>query len=219
MNPRRFETIFLDYDGTLHDTLRIYAPAFRKAYAYLVKTHGAPEHEWSDKEISQFLGQTPSEMWDQFGGDLSDEAKADASRRISEDMERRIRSGEPRLFPGTLDVLAELKRRGHALVFISNCKNYYLKAHAELFGLDEYFDRMVCSETYTDIEQKHDVLGRVMQDFDAPMVIVGDRHHDIEAGRHHGIHTIGAAYGFGSQSELAAADETIDDIHELLERV
>jgi len=30
-------TIFLDYDGTLHDSLKIYARAFKKAYAYLVK--------------------------------------------------------------------------------------------------------------------------------------------------------------------------------------
>lgn len=49
-------TIFFDYDGTLHDSLRIYALAFKKAYAYLVEEGHTEPKEWSDKEISHWLG-------------------------------------------------------------------------------------------------------------------------------------------------------------------
>jgi len=30
------KTIYFDYDGTLHNSNKIYAPAFRKAYDFLV---------------------------------------------------------------------------------------------------------------------------------------------------------------------------------------
>jgi phosphoglycolate phosphatase len=36
-------------------------------------------------------------------------------------------------------------------------------------------------------------------------VIVGDREHDIIAGKRNGIFTIGVTYGYGSREELAAA--------------
>ena len=29
--------IIFDYDGTLHNSIKIYGPAFRKAYEYLIK--------------------------------------------------------------------------------------------------------------------------------------------------------------------------------------
>ncbi len=215
MDKKRIRTVFLDYDGTLHNSMHIYKPAFLKAYRYLEKHHGAPKREWTYDEISQFLGQTPTEMWNAFGKGLSDEAKNKASSVISEEMRRLIEAGEARLFEGALDTLHILKERGYALVFISNCKNYYMHAHAETFGLDKLFDRMVCSETYPGVEEKHQVLAKTMEDFSEEMVIVGDRTHDIKAGKINGIHTIGAAYGFARQGELDDADQIISNVREL----
>ncbi|MCD8506009.1 MAG: hypothetical protein LRY37_02510 [Alkalibacterium thalassium] len=36
-------TIIFDYDGTLHDSSKIYIPAFKRAYDYLVKNNKAEE--------------------------------------------------------------------------------------------------------------------------------------------------------------------------------
>jgi phosphoglycolate phosphatase len=43
-------------------------------------------------------------------------------------------------------------------------------------------------------------------------VMVGDRHHDVDAGRAHGLHTIGVTWGIGSAAELgeAGADHVVD---------
>jgi len=44
----------------------------------------------------------------------------------------------------------------------------------------------------------------------AATALVGDRIHDIEGGRHNGIVTIGAAWGYGSSEELAHASHICD---------
>ena len=56
----------------------------------------------------------------------------------------------------------------------------------------------------------------------ADTVLVGDRHHDVEAGRAHGIATIGVTWGgFGHRDELAAAGaaaivDTVEELADLL---
>ncbi len=209
-------TIYLDYDGTLHDSLHVYAPAFRKAYEALVKDHGAKDRTWTDEGIKPFLGQTPSEMWANFGGDIGEDAKDKASQLISKHMEKAISEGEARLYDGALETLRTLKARGYKLVFISNCLTYYMEAHAEQFGLEQYFDRMVCSGTYQGVERKADVLMKVREDFPGKAAMVGDRWHDMEAGEKNGLTTIGATYGFGDPDEISDADITINNITDLL---
>ncbi len=216
MNPQKIKTILFDYDGTLHDSLHIYAPAFRKAFDYLVTTHGVEPRSWSDEEISKFLGQTPKEMWNAFGSDIPKAAKDEASSIISQEMERLIKEGKAQLYDGALETLYDLKKKGYILAFISNCRNYYLHAHTNLFGLGKYFEYMVCSESYPGIEAKELVLEKLKPQLEDEMVIVGDRHHDMKAGIYNNIHTIGAAYGFGDDEELKDSDLTINNIKELM---
>jgi phosphoglycolate phosphatase len=54
------------------------------------------------------------------------------------------------------------------------------------------------------------------QGFDE-VVVVGDRVHDIEAGRAVGARTVGCRFGFGGGDELREADWTISDLPSLLD--
>lgn len=47
-------------------------------------------------------------------------------------------------------------------------------------------------------------------------VMVGDRHHDVDAGRAHGLTTIGVLWGMGDAAELAEADHVVETPDELL---
>jgi phosphoglycolate phosphatase len=67
-------------------------------------------------------------------------------------------------------------------------------------------------------ETKDVTLARAMARL-AVGVIVGDRHHDIDAGRAHGITTIGVAWGMGDALELAHADCVVSTPAELVEAV
>lgn len=208
------KTIFFDYDGTIHNSIKIYGPAFRKAYAYLVEQGLAEERDWSDKEISYWLGFNPHEMWKNFTPDLEENIRIKCSTMIGEKMNSLTEKGRPELYEGAIDTLNYLKSKGYRLVFISNCKMSYRDCHNKLFNLEEYFEELVCSEEYNFIP-KYEILEDIKHKYPEKMVIIGDRFHDMEAGKKNGIYTIGCSYGFSLVGELNEADLIIENINEL----
>ena len=76
------KTIFFDYDGTLHNSIAVYAPSFRKAYQFLVEKELAEERLWTDQEISYWLGFNPEEMWQTFMPHLSESLREECSKII-----------------------------------------------------------------------------------------------------------------------------------------
>ena len=208
------KTIFFDYDGTLHDSLYIYAPAFRKAYDYLVEKGLADSREWSKEEISYWLGFNPHDMWKNFMPNISDEVRQICSNIISKSMEQQLEQGDAFLYEGSLETLEYLKGKGYNLIFISNCKKYYKESHNKLFKLDRYFASLVSSEEY-DYIPKYEILKKIKINYPGEMVIIGDRIQDIESGKKNGIYTIGCSYGYGLSGEIDNADYKIKDINEL----
>ncbi|MCU1488129.1 MAG: Haloacid dehalogenase domain protein hydrolase [Actinomycetia bacterium] len=70
-------------------------------------------------------------------------------------------------------------------------------------------------------EAKKVTLGRALDRL-GPVrdaVMVGDRHHDIDAGKAHGLRTVGVLWGIGDAEELraAGADDVVATPHELVE--
>jgi phosphoglycolate phosphatase len=209
------KTIYFDFDGTLHKSVKIYSPAFRKAYDFLVDNKKAEPREWKDEEISRWLGYTRIEMWDDFMKDLDESFKDRAGAIIGREMQDQMLSGKGCLYENTIEVLKTLKQRGFKLVFLSNCSIRYMEAAIDAFNLDDYFDDMVCSEMY-DFIPKHEVLKLIKDKYPVNQVIVGDRFHDIEAGVENGIYTVYCEYGYGEEKEGNMASAKIKDIRELL---
>lgn len=212
---KEIRTIIFDYDGTLHNSIKIYAPAFLKAYRYLVEKGYAEEREWSEKEISCWLGFNSKEMWKAFMPNLPSDIKERCSNIIGEEMKRLVEEGKSFLYEGAIDTLKFLKQKGYILVFLSNCKLNYRDAHNKTFGLDSYFTNLVCSEEHNFIP-KYEILNRIKKSYPEKLVIVGDRNQDMEAGIKNNIYTIGCSYGFADEGELETADVIIDDITDLM---
>ncbi|WP_083258709.1 HAD family hydrolase [Cellulosilyticum sp. I15G10I2] len=211
---KSIKTIFFDYDGTLHNSLTLYAPAFRKAYAFLVANGYADAKTWSDQEIGYWLGFNPQDMWQTFMPKLSEKMREKCSGIIGEEMKHQISETKPFLYEGAEEVLRYLKEKHYHLIFISNCKTYYKEYHTKLFGLDQYFESLICSDEYNFIP-KHEILNKVKDHYPEERVIVGDRKQDMEAGQKNDIYTIGCTYGFAKPGELDRADLKIDDIRAL----
>ena len=106
--------LIFDYDGTLHESLYIYAPAFRLGYAQLVKKGLAPARDFSDTEISRWLGYSSKDMWESFMPELPQSEKDSCSKRIGDEMVRLTLAGKARLYPGTETTLRQLKAAGHS---------------------------------------------------------------------------------------------------------
>lgn len=207
-------SLILDYDGTLHDCIKIYAPAFRLAYGYLVARHLAESREWRDEEIGRWLGFSAADMWNSFAPGLPQAEKDFCSRMIGEEMLRLTESGAARLYPGALSALETLKKQGFRLIFLSNCKRAYMEAHKKQFGLSAYFDGFFCAEDYG-WRPKTEIFPAIREAFGGDFLVVGDRFHDMELAQKYQLGAIGCTYGYGTREELLDAWALAGDVGEL----
>lgn len=208
-------TLIFDYDGTLHNTLRLYGTAFRKAYAMLVEEGYAPEHIYRDEDISKYLGVNAPDMWKDFMPQLPDKIWQKASAMIGKEMIDGVLGGQAVLYDGVGSVLSTLKQQGYRLLILSNCRTAYMDAHRKALGLDRWFDGYFCAEAYGFIP-KEKIFPRLRDAFpDREYLMIGDRDSDFRVGTVNGLRTIGCAYGFGTKEELAPCWAVIRSPEEL----
>lgn len=207
-------TLFLDYDGTLHESLHIYAPAFRHAYQFLVAQQLAPDRTFTDAEIGRWLGYTARDMWQTFLPQLAPQHQAAASRIVGAEMLRLIQQGQARLYPHAIEILQQLRQQQVTLVFLSNCSRPYLDAHRQYFLLDRYFSAFYCIADYP-VTAKWQLYQQIQSQHSGLHIMVGDRQQDMDVAQHAQIPAIGCRYGYGTESEYTNATCTIDDIRQL----
>ncbi|MBQ8961888.1 MAG: HAD hydrolase-like protein [Ruminococcus sp.] len=206
--------LIFDYDGTVHETLRIYEPAFRNTYGWLVENGYAQPKEISSEEIGHWLGYNSTDMWNSFMPGLDPEIKEKARIMLGEDMAERIESGQGALYPGAEEVLLGLREQGHTLIFLSNCRIHYMERHRRAFRLERFFHRFYCCEEFGFIP-KYEIFRRFAPELPGPFIVIGDRFHDIETAAKNGLRSVGCGYGYGTKDELSAADIIINDVKQL----
>lgn len=209
-----FETIIFDYDGTLHESINIYAPAFRRAQNYLVENGLLKNETYTDQEISKWLGYSSKDMWDSFMPNLEPEIKECCSKLIGDSMKLYIKEGKANLYKDALEILELLKKSGYKLIFLSNCKIAYMEAHKAYFNLEKYFDRFYCTEQFSFIP-KYEIFDHIKSEIIGECVVVGDRFQDIEIAKKHNLMSIGCIYGYGNLEELKEATWKIGSILEI----
>lgn len=94
----------------------------------------------------------------------------------------------------------------------------------ETVGLRDAFDAVHAPGLEVRAEPKATTLARALADLapHAPpsaAVMIGDRHHDIDAGRACGTRTVGVTWGIGDAAELGHADQMLDCPDELVPAV
>ena len=119
------------------------------------------------------------------------------------------------LNPGMGDALTELKNSWRLAIVTSKPEPQALIA-IEATGVRHYFDIVVGPHDDSEIS-KAQLLERALREMnelhgDLPALtscwMIGDRHHDIDAGVEVGTHTAGVLWGFGSREELGSAGAT-----------
>lgn len=210
--------LIFDYDGTLHESLCIYAPAFRFGYSHLVKKGLAPHKEFPDSEISGWLGFSAKDMWESFMPELPQSERDSCSGVIGDEMVRLTLTGKAKLYPGTETVLRQLRAAGHNLIFLSNCKHSYMQAHREQFGLEQYFSAFYCTEDFG-FAPKWQIAESILEELSGQCLVIGDRWQDIEIALRHQLLSIGCAYGYGSTDELNRATIQVSSVEGILAAV
>lgn len=204
--------LILDYDGTVHDTMAVYEPAFRHAMNDLEEKGWLKHRDYSGEEIKVWIGYNAKEMWSRFQPEFTQEQRDYGSSLVGTYMKEAVENRKARLYPYAEQVLTELKK-DYELYFLSNCKDAYLEANRNRFHLDLYYDVFYSSEQFGFIPKEE--IFRKIRIPGRKYIVIGDREVDLRLAKENGLPFIGCLYGFCGVGELDGADVLIDDIRKL----
>jgi HAD superfamily hydrolase (TIGR01509 family) len=188
----------LDVDGTLVDSNYHHALAWYRAF----REHDvAPPVWWIHRHIG-------------MGGDQL--VAAVAGERVEAEHGDSIRDAEKRLYSelidevgpveGARELMAELKRRGHAVVLASSAKQEEVDHYLDLLDARGLADAWTTSADVEETKPEPDLVAAAMQKArELSAVMVGDSTWDVEAAKRAELKTIGVLTGGFSEAELREA--------------
>ena len=207
--------LIFDYDGTLHNTLKIYEPAFRAAFRWLVEEGYEHEQTIPSGQLASWLGLNSRDMWEAFRPMLPQKVKEKASAMIGKAMVQNVRGHMAQWYQGAEALLDALKSEGCQMVVLSNCKRAYREAHWEEFSMERWFTDFYDCESF-DFAPKTIIVQTIMQRFSGPYIVIGDRKNDLECARACRGRFLGCLYGYGTEKELYGADFLADRPRDIL---
>lgn len=194
--------IVFDVDGTLFETDRATVPAVQRTFA----AHGLSEP--SAGKIRSFFGAPVKDYLDWLA-QLCPEGQVDAILDETNRLELDLIAEEGRLYPGVEAMLTGLRNEGHTLALCSNGPEDYVAEFVCAYRMDRFVS--VVQARGDRPEGKRVMLGEILETLhERPVIVVGDRHDDVDAAHANGARAIGARYGFGTAEELHEADALVD---------
>ena len=198
--------IIFDIDGTLLETERVTVPAVQRTFA----AHGlpVPDHD----TICGFFGK-PVETYEAWLAEQCPPGMAPQIVAETNALELDLIGSEGRLYEDTRSVLETL----HATCVLAVCSNGpddYVNEFLDAHGVRPLLATVRARGTRYSGKTKM-IAEIVALNLGSPVIVVGDRHDDIEAAHANGALAVGAAYGFGGDAELAGADARMNSIREL----
>jgi HAD superfamily hydrolase (TIGR01509 family) len=207
----------LDIDGTLVDTNYHHAIAWFRAF----RSHEIVLPVW---RIHRHMGMggdqvvealTDGDTERKLGDAVRDAEKAEYSKLI----------GEVETMKGSRELIEELKRRGHTVVFASSAKEDEVDHYLDLLDARQLADSWTTSadveETKPEPDLVHAALEKAGGDA-SDAVLVGDTPWDVEAAGRAGVATIAVVTGGFAEQELtdagaAAVFESVDELRKRLD--
>ena len=212
-----YPTILLDLDGTMVDS----APGVVSTIAQTLRELGEPVPDM--KELLRWVGPPLPESFEKRAGF----SPARTSEAIQVFRSHYIDYGvfDSRVFDGMGEFLRNAKEAGAHLAVATSKPTISATIMLEHFTLSPHFDVICCAADDESRGAKHEVIEdalRGLQDKGLPtdnVIMVGDRIHDVEGARVHGIDTILVRWGYGGPAEWDQAHRVVDtprQLHELL---
>ena len=199
---RKYKTALFDLDGTLLDTLA----DLRDAVNYALKEAGRPER--TTEEVRAFVGNGVKKLMERAAPDAGEEEQARLlavfKKRYAEHMMDKTRP-----YPGIVELLHDLKRRGVGCAVVSN--KFDAAAKGVCAGCLGEFPSVVIGEG-NGVAKKPDpsgchmalaLLGADAQD----AVYIGDSDVDATTARNAGLDCILVSWGFRDRSVLENTGE------------
>ena len=188
------DLILFDLDGTLTDP----EEGITNSVVYALQTYGIQE---SPSRCRRFIGPP-------LGPELQAVYGVDPVESVLRFREYFEQKGiyENKLYPDTVSVLKALKEAGKTLVVATSKPQVYAERILDHFDLRQYIDGVFGATLDESKVLKSEIIADALAAFDQrPVVMVGDRLHDIHGAAENGIPSVGLLSGFGSRQELESA--------------
>jgi HAD superfamily hydrolase (TIGR01509 family) len=206
----------LDIDGTLVDTNYQHAIAWFRAFC----SEDIVLPIW---RIHRHIGMGGDQVVKSLGDEATERELGDAIRD-AESKEYSKLIGEVRTMKGSRELIEELKRRGHTVVFASSAKEDEVDHYLDLLDARGLADSWTTS---ADVEQTKPDPDLVQTALDkaggesSEAVLVGDTPWDVKAAARAGVGTIAVLTGGFAAQELtdAGAVSVFESVDELRERL
>jgi len=201
---KKFDAVLFALDGSLTDS----GPGIVRSIRFALESLGvkAPPEE----ELRWCVGPPMRENLRRL---LATSDSALIERGVTFYLERYEKIGfrESRVYDGIDAMLATLARRCRLLVVTTKFTESAERVLAA-FSMRTYFEGVFGTNRKGEPADKAELVRTAIDRHGlspSATAMVGDRRHDVSAGKRNGLFTIGAAYGYGSREELAEAGADI----------
>lgn len=207
-----YDIILFDVDGTLCDPGKSMIECAR----YALKQFDI--HEDDDENLRRLIGPPLEHAFRDYYGF----GEADANQAVIHFRDMMQKEGIQlyEAYPGTAEILEELKQAGKKLAVVTSKIEHIAREALLKTNLLSYFE-VVSAQQPNVVVDKEVILAKALNDLRitdvSSVVMIGDRKHDIEAAKLHQVDSIGVLWGYGDKEELRdeGATHIVSDPHEL----
>ena len=207
----RYPLLVFDWDGTLIDSARTIVACIQAACRDLGLT--IPDEARASHVIGLGLKDAlsyaiPGLPTDDYG-------------RVVESYRKHFLARDPEipLFPGTQEMLAGLRARGHVLAIATGKSRAGLKRALHNTGLEPLFAASRCADECAS-KPAPDMLSELMEELGSEAVdtlMIGDTVHDLQMAAHAGVQAVAVSHGAHPRGDLVALSplaclENIDEL-------
>lgn len=204
-------TVLFDLDGTLADSAALITEHLASALRHVGASVPGPE------VLRTLVGPPFETALPPLGLDAVQAAAVIARYRVTYDA---VAGGRTPLFPGIPELLDELAADGTRTAVATSKPEHTAVKIVDGTGLAGRFALVGGADPDHGRTGKAAVVGSVLDRLGLdparePVVMVGDRHHDVEGAAAHGVPTIGVTWGYAEPGELGGARLVVADLDEL----
>jgi len=208
-----FDTVLFDLDGTIIDS----APGIVQSIAHTLRAMDRPVPPM--KELLHWVGPPLPQSFESRGGIEPD--RVDEAVSIYREQYLNVGAYDAKIFDGMGAILRDLRAEGRHLAIATSKPTTPAALMLEHFTLVPYFSVVAASSDNENRGDKHLIIDDALTGLanlgigPSRVLMVGDRIHDIEGARQHGIPCAIVRWGYGTSDEWAHAEHQIDTPRQL----
>ena len=214
-----YKYLLFDLDGTLTDSQE----GITKSVSYALINLGV--EDLPDDIKLRFIGPPLKDSFREYCG--FDEETIKKAIALYRERYSKVGKFENRPYEGIPELLKKLKDDNRVLVIASSKPTGFVEDILNKFDLRQYFDIISAADLSGKKCEKEDVIKEALEilnlkNGDKDVVMIGDRHYDINGAKYFNLDSIGVNYGFAfDKNELKDAGatyvvETVEELGELL---